>query len=226
MRVCWVDVNYIVGEICICGGDTVSTMSLSSNLIFGITCTISRFLKWVYFFLVTILWNPHSQQAASLFSFIWTCSLLGYVVSSIGPPKFEFLKSVPWQIHPLLLILFSTCCFILTQIKARWWLTKTLARIVTAPFWPVEFRDFFLADQLLSIVIVLYDLEFSICFFLYDAWTGTGKEFLHKVSFTFLKMFVWTSISGRDLWLWFSPLLGDFFSVSAEPTSLEITGST
>lgn len=38
----------------------------------------------------------------------------------------------------------------------------------------VEFRDFFLADQLASIVIVLYDLEYTLCFFFSDAWSHSG----------------------------------------------------
>jgi hypothetical protein len=46
--------------------------------------------------------------------------------------------------------------------------------MILSPFRPVVFRDFFLADQINSLVIVLYDFEFVICFFSYDAWAGTG----------------------------------------------------
>jgi len=42
-----------------------------------------------------------------------------------------------------------------------------------APFKRVAFRDFFMADQLCSLAIVLFDLEYTICFFLYDAWSGS-----------------------------------------------------
>lgn len=37
----------------------------------------------------------------------------------------------------------------------------------------VQFRDFFFGDQLVSIAIVLTDLEYTICFFAYDAWKDT-----------------------------------------------------
>jgi len=48
-----------------------------------------------------------------------------------------------------------------------------MVNIVTSPLRPVEFRDFFLADQLISIAIVLYDLEYTICFLSFDAWHDT-----------------------------------------------------
>lgn len=63
--------------------------------------------------------------------------------------------------------------------RSTFWLTNTLRRIVTAPFSTVTFRDFFIADQIMSIIIVLYDIEFTICFFAYDAWSGSST-FLKK----------------------------------------------
>ncbi|KAL0200257.1 hypothetical protein M9458_003444, partial [Cirrhinus mrigala] len=38
-------------------------------------------------------------------------------------------------------------------------------RVVTAPFHRVGFADFWLADQLNSLVVVLMDLEYLICFY-------------------------------------------------------------
>lgn len=59
---------------------------------------------------------------------------------------------------------------------------RTLIDIITAGFLrPIAFRDVFLADQLLSIVIVLNDLQFTLCFFLSaDAWTGSGFFFFKR----------------------------------------------
>lgn len=45
-------------------------------------------------------------------------------------------------------------------------------RVFTAPFHRVEFADFWLADQLNSLVIVLMDLEYLICFYSFELkWT-------------------------------------------------------
>lgn len=38
-------------------------------------------------------------------------------------------------------------------------------RVVTAPFHRVGFADFWLADQLNSLAVVLMDLEYLICFY-------------------------------------------------------------
>src|SRR5689334_7943805 len=43
------------------------------------------------------------------------------------------------------------------QIRSKFWLFETLSRIFRAPSIHVEFRDFFLADQFMSTVIVLTD---------------------------------------------------------------------
>ena len=61
------------------------------------------------------------------------------------------------------------------SVRSQYWMVKTIVRIVTAPWKTVVFRDFFIADQLCSLVIVLYDLQFVLCFFSYDAWEGTGN---------------------------------------------------
>jgi len=70
-------------------------------------------------------------------------------------------------------MLILSVVLILFQIKSNFWLFRTLLDILMAPFKTVEFRDFFVADQLVSLAIVIFDLEYTICFFLYDAWVGT-----------------------------------------------------
>ena len=53
-------------------------------------------------------------------------------------------------------------------------------RIVTAPFHHVGFADFWLADQLNSLTIVLLDIEFFICFYAVEVdWLGSKRECLH-----------------------------------------------
>lgn len=53
--------------------------------------------------------------------------------------------------------LFSLFCRLLPQF-----------RVVTAPFHRVGFADFWLADQLNSLVVVLMDLEYMICFYSFE----------------------------------------------------------
>lgn len=48
----------------------------------------------------------------------------------------------------------------------------TLGRIVSAPFHKVMFRDFFIGDQLTSLILVVIDIFNMFCFYTLDAWTG------------------------------------------------------
>jgi hypothetical protein len=66
------------------------------------------------------------------------------------------------------------CPFNVFLRNTRWWILCKSARIVCAPFFPVRFVDFFLADQFTSMVMVLYDLVFGFCYCLVDVWTDTG----------------------------------------------------
>lgn len=53
-------------------------------------------------------------------------------------------------------------------------------RVFTAPFHRVEFADFWLADQLNSLVFVLMDLEYLICFYIFELQWGNSKGLLPK----------------------------------------------
>lgn len=117
--------------------------------------------------------HQHLWQAASLFTVVAATNMFFYFLSSFKPQGFEWLSLIPWQMWPLSLVALSLFLFALTQARSQYWLVRTIGRIVAAPFKPVLFRDFYLADQLASFVIVLYDLEYTLCFFMYDAWSGT-----------------------------------------------------
>lgn len=51
-------------------------------------------------------------------------------------------------------------------------------RVFTAPFHRVEFADFWLADQLNSLVFVLMDLEYLICFYIFELQWSNSKGLL------------------------------------------------
>jgi hypothetical protein len=53
--------------------------------------------------------------------------------------------------------------------------TERVFCIVTAPLHSVHFRDFFLADQLNSLVLFMYDFEYTVCFYTADLWFGASS---------------------------------------------------
>lgn len=80
-------------------------------------------------------------------------------------------SEIPERILPLLLWIITTL-FLVNPFKwlirkARWGVFKVTMRILLAPFYRVRFGDFWFADQLNSIVVILLDIEFMLCFYSY-----------------------------------------------------------
>eukprot|EP01119_Soliformovum_irregulare_P018492 TRINITY_DN5689_c0_g2_i1.p1 TRINITY_DN5689_c0_g2~~TRINITY_DN5689_c0_g2_i1.p1 ORF type:complete len:732 (-),score=185.05 TRINITY_DN5689_c0_g2_i1:22-2217(-) len=111
--------------------------------------------------------------SAATFTAFLMSSLFLYLFCSMSPDGFDHWYQVPWQLHPLVFFAVVVLISCVLQVKSKYWFMETFSRVIRAPFLPVEFRDFFLCDTLNSVVIVLSDLEYSICFFLYDCWSGT-----------------------------------------------------
>lgn len=61
------------------------------------------------------------------------------------------------------------------------WLLVKMKRLVVAPYYPVEFADFWLADQLNSLAAVVMDLEYLVCFFSFDGNFKDGSSKHHKI---------------------------------------------
>uniref|UniRef100_A0A673B8A8 Xenotropic and polytropic retrovirus receptor 1b n=1 Tax=Sphaeramia orbicularis TaxID=375764 RepID=A0A673B8A8_9TELE len=108
--------------------------------------------------------HQHLFEIAGLLGVLWCVSLLSCLFSD------SIL--VPMQVNPLALygffLLFLINPFKTCYYKSRFWLLKLLFRVVTAPFHRVGFADFWLADQLNSLVVVLMDLEYMICFYSFE----------------------------------------------------------
>uniref|UniRef100_A0A7N9AM62 Xenotropic and polytropic retrovirus receptor 1 homolog n=1 Tax=Mastacembelus armatus TaxID=205130 RepID=A0A7N9AM62_9TELE len=108
--------------------------------------------------------HQHLFEIAGLLGVLWCVSLLSCLFSD------SIL--VPMQANPLALygffFLFLINPFKTCYYKSRFWLLKLLFRVVTAPFHRVGFADFWLADQLNSLVVVLMDLEYMICFYSFE----------------------------------------------------------
>ncbi len=80
------------------------------------------------------------------------------------------------------------------------WVFVSQFRVVTAPFHRVGFADFWLADQLNSLVVVLMDLEYMICFYSFELdWkkhdgliSSSGEtSWLHRWNYRWLCRSCW-----------------------------------
>jgi hypothetical protein len=85
----------------------------------------------------------------------------------------QWIKQVPMIVHPLAVFGLFVIASILYQVKSKMWLVKIVAYIFGSPFTFIHFPHFFIADQLVSVVIVLYDIEYFLCYLINDAWTET-----------------------------------------------------
>ncbi|XP_055925853.1 xenotropic and polytropic retrovirus receptor 1-like [Argiope bruennichi] len=105
--------------------------------------------------------EQHLMEIAAIFSVMWALSVLAFLFSDA--------LSIPAYANPLLLVvLLFAFLFNPTrtlQHHARFWLLRVLGRIIAAPFFHVGFADFWLADQLNSLVPVLVDFQYFICFY-------------------------------------------------------------
>ncbi|XP_066548657.1 xenotropic and polytropic retrovirus receptor 1 homolog isoform X2 [Amia ocellicauda] len=132
--------------------------------------------------------HQHLFEIAGFLGVLWCISILSCLY-------WENIL-VPMQVNPLVLYGFMLLFLInptkTFYYKSRFWLLKLLFRVCTAPFHRVEFADFWLADQLNSLVIVLMDLEFLVCYYSFELnWNksngllpdNTGHAVCHSYSY-------------------------------------------
>uniref|UniRef100_A0A8C9YPP6 Xenotropic and polytropic retrovirus receptor 1a n=1 Tax=Sander lucioperca TaxID=283035 RepID=A0A8C9YPP6_SANLU len=121
--------------------------------------------------------HQHLFEIAGFLGVLWCLSILSCLYS-------EYIY-LPMQINPLILygfmVLFLLNPFKTCYYKSRFWLLKLLFRVFTAPFHRVEFADFWLADQLNSLVFVLMDLEYLICYYIFDLQWSNSKGLLPEL---------------------------------------------
>ncbi|XP_015124849.1 xenotropic and polytropic retrovirus receptor 1 homolog [Diachasma alloeum] len=116
--------------------------------------------------------EQHLMELAAVLGVVWTLSLLSFLYSaSLGVPPYT---------NPLVLVcimlafLFNP--FKIFRHEARFWLLRICWRMIIAPFAYVNFADFWLADQLNSLVTPLMDFHFLICFYLTTGdWLNAGE---------------------------------------------------
>ncbi|XP_030756041.1 xenotropic and polytropic retrovirus receptor 1 homolog isoform X2 [Sitophilus oryzae] len=116
--------------------------------------------------------EQHIIEMAAIFGVMWSISVLSFLYSDqIG---------VPAYVHPLALIVMMVM-FVFNPTKtfrheARFWALKVLGKVIAAPFFFVTFADFWLADQLNSLVTLFTDLQYFVCFYVTNGSWSEGKN--------------------------------------------------
>ncbi|XP_066152158.1 solute carrier family 53 member 1-like [Euwallacea fornicatus] len=116
--------------------------------------------------------EQHIIELAAIFGIMWSVSVLCFLFSDqVGLPAF---------IHPLALIAMMLI-FVLNPTKtfryeARFWALRVLGKVVTAPFFYVTFADFWLADQLNSLVTLFTDIQYFVCFYVSNESWSSGND--------------------------------------------------
>lgn len=105
--------------------------------------------------------EQHIMEIASIFGVLWCISVLSFIFSNA--------LSIPPYVNPLLLYV-CMIIFLFNPTKtfrheARFWTMKILGRVICAPFFFVNFADFWVADQLISIVPAFLDVQYFFCFY-------------------------------------------------------------
>lgn len=109
--------------------------------------------------------EQHIMELGAIFGVIWTLCVLGFLFSDA--------LSIPAYASPILLYtLMAAFLFNPTKTfrhEARFWAIRVLGRVLLAPFCYVSFADFWVADQLNSLVPALLDFQYFVCFYLKNA---------------------------------------------------------
>ncbi|KXJ10942.1 Xenotropic and polytropic retrovirus receptor 1-like [Exaiptasia diaphana] len=110
-------------------------------------------------------------EVSGLLAILWAISLNAFLLSHfIGIGHY-----LPNLVLVCFIFLFTFNPFKICYYKARIWLLRILFRIITAPFHHVGFADFWMADQMNSLVVALLDFQYIVCFYAWDWHLSTSK---------------------------------------------------
>jgi len=112
--------------------------------------------------------------SVSLFSFWFACAVGHLLMVRLSWVFHHKVAYFPLICFLVFLIVFVNPFHIFYR-KMRLEIFKTLCMIAAAPFGPVRFRHFFLADVLTSMVKPIQDLSFIGCFFFSTAWVESEE---------------------------------------------------
>lgn len=111
----------------------------------------------------------HVAGTLSLVYFLFAVAYFGFEAFPVVKKglHLEWVQNEYLSFVMLILVLVSFVCpYPILYPNTRYYILKALKRILFAPVYEVKFIDFFLADQLCSLVRVLDDISYSICFFI------------------------------------------------------------
>ncbi|CAH2985020.1 unnamed protein product [Chilo suppressalis] len=125
--------------------------------------------------------EQHLMELAAIFGVVWALSILSFIYSAS--------LSIPPFVNPLALVVIMLA-FLMNPLKvfrheARFWFLRICGRILAAPFMPVLFADFWLADQWNSFASAFLDFHYLVAFYV-----AGGDWFNVKDSFETTRWFL------------------------------------
>ncbi|CAK1540989.1 unnamed protein product [Leptosia nina] len=118
--------------------------------------------------------EQHLMELAAIFGVVWALSILSFIYSAS--------LSIPPFVNPLALVVIMLA-FLMNPLRvfrheARFWFLRICGRILAAPFMPVLFADFWLADQWNSFVFAFLDFHYLVAFYVAGAdWFNVNDGF-------------------------------------------------
>ncbi|KAG5895231.1 hypothetical protein JTB14_003448 [Gonioctena quinquepunctata] len=105
--------------------------------------------------------EQHIIEMAAIFGVIWSISVLSFLYSA--------QLGIPAYVNPLVLMVVMIL-FVVNPTKtfrheARFWALRVMGKAMMAPFFFVSFADFWVADQLNSLVTLFTDMQYFVCFY-------------------------------------------------------------
>lgn len=194
----------IIAFICVIT-DSSYLVRLRPGLIVFRMLTLGTFLMWSWG-LTMVVCNRHRINFTRIFEFterplyqqvfevtafltlVLTIAALIYVAGGIQQfqtafeiPLLSFLSAIPLAVLPLCVTLLFLLTLLYLQIRQGWWSALSFGRVLCAPFFPVTYQDFHTAEMLLSSCILLFDFQFSLCYFIMDSFRTTDScQYQHQ----------------------------------------------
>lgn len=113
-------------------------------------------------------------NVAGILTIIFTLLTVCFTIAS------PFFVVLPIKIIPVIMwLILAAFIFNPSRIllrKARFNFILTFGNILLAPFVFVSFSDFFLADQLNSLVAVFLDIQYLVCYLVSGSWSGDDVD--------------------------------------------------
>ncbi|KAF2072740.1 hypothetical protein CYY_005956 [Polysphondylium violaceum] len=102
-------------------------------------------------------------RGGMVFIFFWLLCLYFYIDTS------SYIQKIPPISFPILFMLVSLFVgimpFPIFEMSTRFWILKRIGKVISAPFVPVRFSDFFMSVQLLSLGEFLFNIQSMVCIF-------------------------------------------------------------